>query len=96
MTPTARGWLTVLFQIAARQLAPKVTPASGQNESTIFREDNENLKRRLCEAETILSKTEESLDEVQAKYIKVLHSDDGKKERQLRQEILALETFVRY
>ena len=96
MTSATRRWLTVFFQIATRQSAPKVTPTSGRNASTTLREDNEDLKRRLCEAETVLAKTMDSLEEVRGKYRKLLHSDGGKKERQLRQEILALETFVRY
>ena len=59
-------------------------------------EDNEDLKRQLYEVETVLDKTIESLEEVRAKYRKLIHSNDGKKERQSRQEMLALETFVRY
>ena len=96
MTPVTRHWLTVFFQIVTRQSAPKVTPVSGQNASTALWEDNESLKRHLCEAEKILAQSEESLEELQTKHRKLLHSNGSVKERQLRQEILALETLVRY
>ena len=43
-----------------------------------------------------MAKTEKSLEEVRTKYRKLLHSDGDEKERQLRQESLALETLVRY
>ena len=96
MTPATRCWLTVFFQITTSQSAPKVTPASGRNANTTLREDNEGLKRQLCEAEMLLAKTMESLEEVQAKHRKLIHSNGSEKERQLKQEILALETSVRY
>ena len=73
-----------------------MTPVSGQNTDTTLREEKEDLKRQLCEAETLLTKTMESLEEGRAKHRKLLHSNGGKPERQLKQESFALETFVRY
>ena len=64
-----------------RQSAPRVTPASSRNVNTTLREDNENMKRQLCEVKTILAKTMDSLEEVRAKHIKLLHSNGSKKER---------------
>ena len=91
-----RRWFTVVFQIATRQSAPKVTPASGRNTSMTLREDNEDMKKQTCEAEAILAKIVESLEEVRAKYKTLLHSDGSANERQLRQAMLALASFVRY
>ena len=73
-----------------------MTPASGWNVNTTLREDNGNPKRQLCEVKTILAKTMDSLEEVRAKHKLVLHSNGNEKERQMKQEMLALETFVRY
>ena len=72
--------LTVFFQIATRQSAPKATPTSGQNVNTTLRKDNEDLKRQLCEVDTLITKTMKTLEEVRAKHRKFLCSDGSEKE----------------
>ena len=44
----------------------------------------------------VLTTTLMTVKEMQTKHIKLLHSNVSKKETQLRQEILAFETFVRW
>ena len=73
-----------------------MTLKSGENANITLRKENEDLKRRLCELDTLLPTTMETVKEVRDKYRKLLCSNDSEKESQLKQDILALETFVRW
>ena len=85
-----------LLRNCSHQSAPKVEPMVGENVNTALRRENEDLKSKPSKVNTILTNTMERMEEMENKYRKVLHKDGSEREIQLKQEILVLETSVRF
>jgi len=78
------------------QSAPKVEPIVQENANTTLRRENEDLKSKLSKVNKMLTNTMERVREMENKYRKVLHEDGSERENHYKQEILALETCVKF
>ena len=67
-----------------------------ENANTTLRRENEDLKSELSKVNKIPTNTMERAREMENEYRKVLHKDGSEREIHLKQEILALETCVRF
>lgn len=85
-----------LLPNCSHQSAPQVEPIVQAVADTTLRKENEVLKSELSRVNTILTDTLERVRDMENKYRKVLSKNGDERENHYKQEILALQTCVKY
>ena len=85
-----------LLPNCSHQSAPQAEPIVQAVADTTLRKENEVLKSELSRVNTILTDTLKRVRDMENKYRKVLSKNGDERENHYKEEILALQTCVKY